>query len=155
MIIYQYKSPIGVLLLEFHNGTFTKLDITQANSDSLKQASPLPNPYSQDLDAYFRGKPITFEWPIKLQGTPFQIQVWQSIREIPYGKTTTYKKIGEKIRSKGYQAIGSAVGRNPLAIIIPCHRVLGTRSLGGYHYGLMIKNFLLKLENALPDTTIC
>lgn len=151
MISYQYKSPIGHLLFQFKNQAFTQIRFVEPSADSLSQALPLPSIYERELNAYFKGEPTALDWPIQFNGTEFQMKVWQTIKEIPYGKTITYKQIGEKIGSRGYRAIGTAVGNNPLAIIIPCHRVLGAKSLGGYRYGLLIKNLLLELENALPN----
>lgn len=158
MIIHQYYTPLGLLLLEMENDKFTKIWFTNHNNKNNKLADcyhPLPDLYALELQQYFRGKAVSFDWPIKLYGSDFQKQVWQEIRRIPYGTTTTYKQIAENLSTKGYQAVGSAVGSNPLAIIIPCHRVIGSADLGGYHYGLMIKRFLLEIENALPQTDLC
>lgn len=78
--------------------------------------------------------------------TPFQMKVLKEMKKIPYGKVATYKDIAEKIGSKGYQAIGTACGRNPFMLIYPCHRVLGTNNPGGFAHGLKMKSELLKLE---------
>ena len=87
---------------------------------------------------------------MKLQGTDFQKLVWQQLQKIPYGKTTTYKDIGKSIKKDmvSFQSIGNAVGHNPISIIIPCHRVIGSNgSLTGYAAGLKTKAYLLKLED--------
>ncbi len=106
------------------------------------------------LDIYFSGKCPDFMPNIKLNGTPFQMSVWNILKEIPYGKTVTYGEIANKIAIKrgiermSAQAVGGAVGRNPITIIVPCHRVIGANgALVGYEYGTKIKAKLLELEN--------
>ena len=85
--------------------------------------------------------------PVKPQGTPFQQRVWQELLKIPYGETTTYGAIAKHINCRSAQAVGQAIHRNPIAIIIPCHRVIGADgSLTGYASGLDIKQRLLSLE---------
>jgi methylated-DNA-[protein]-cysteine S-methyltransferase len=99
---------------------------------------------------YFDGKLQVFELPLAFDfGTEFQKSVWKALLEIPYGKTTTYSEIAKKIGNpKAFQAVGGAVGDNPIAIIIPCHRVIGKNgSLTGFRWGLDRKIKLLKLEN--------
>lgn len=156
MIIYQYYTPLGLLLLKTRNYKFTKIWFPdQKNNNREDSYQRLPDRYALDLQKYFNGKVVNFDWPIELNGSDFQKQVWQEIRRIPYGTTATYKQIAENLFTKGYQAVGRAVGSNPLAIIIPCHRVIGSNDLGGYYYGLMIKRFLLEIENALPQTALC
>lgn len=100
---------------------------------------------------YFEGKKEDFtSLPLDLvSGTPFQRKVWLETRKIPYGKTCTYKYLAEKMDHRGYRSIGQALSRNPLLIIIPCHRVLSSDgSLGGFAGGLELKKFLLRLEKA-------
>ena len=99
--------------------------------------------------SYLEGKRKTFDLPLKIKGTDFQKRVWNAIYTVKYGETITYKDIGEMIGSKGYQAIGSACGKNPLPIVVPCHRILGKDNLGGFSSGMDIKIRLLKLENIL------
>jgi methylated-DNA-[protein]-cysteine S-methyltransferase len=103
------------------------------------------------LNRYFNGKLARFTCPVDLIGTPFQIRVWKELSKIPYGTTITYKQLARRIgTSRGFQAVGRANASNPLPIIIPCHRVLGTDgSLVGYSSGIKTKEFLLKLEGAL------
>lgn len=152
MVTYKYSSPLGDILLKTTKQHFTSLKFVDKESPLLDKASTLPDLYAKQLDTYFKGEPIAFNWPIQIKGTDFQEKVWYAIKDLQYGQTTTYKMIAEQLGTKGYQAVGNAVGANPLPIIIPCHRVLGTHSLGGYHYGLLIKSFLLALEDSLPDT---
>ena len=99
---------------------------------------------------YFEGKKEDFtSLPLDfISGTPYQRKVWLETRKIPYGKTQTYKFLAEKLNHRGYRSIGQALSRNPLLIVIPCHRVLSSDgSIGGFTGGLDLKKFLLRLEN--------
>lgn len=100
------------------------------------------------LDAYFAGELTTFDLDLDLGGTPFQRQVWEALQTIPYGETRSYGEIAVQIGSRGaFRAVGMANGRNPIGIIVPCHRVIGsTGSLTGYGGGLDRKRLLLDLE---------
>ncbi len=102
-----------------------------------------------DLNQYFCGKSMIFNYPLDLYGTPFEKMVWQRTSEIPYGSTVTYGQIADDIgRPKACRAVGSACGKNPVPIIIPCHRIIGqNNSLTGYAGGLKLKKMLLGLEN--------
>ena len=100
----------------------------------------------EEISSFLDGNLKKFSFEINPQGTNFQKKVWREIEKIPYGKTITYKEIGEKINSKAYQAIGSACGKNPILLRIPCHRVVGKNYLGGFFYGLDLKKYLLELE---------
>ncbi len=98
---------------------------------------------------YFEGKKEDFtSLPLDfISGTPYQRKVWLETRKIPYGKTQTYKSLAEKFNHRGYRSIGQALSRNPLLIVIPCHRVLSSDgSIGGFTGGLELKKFLLRLE---------
>jgi methylated-DNA-[protein]-cysteine S-methyltransferase len=108
----------------------------------------------KQLDAYFAGRLTTFDLPLAQQGTPFQMTVWKLLLAIPYGVTTSYGALAKGLaverdgRTPSAQAVGGAVGRNPISIIIPCHRVIGTDgSLTGYAGGVERKAALLLLEN--------
>lgn len=103
---------------------------------------------ARQLDEYFAGQRQQFELMLAPEGTPFQQSVWEALRQIPYGKTCSYKDIARKIaRPKAYRAVGMANNRNPIAIIIPCHRVIGADGkLVGYAGGLDTKSKLLELE---------
>lgn len=111
-------------------------------------------PVVQALEEYFSGKLTTFNIPVRLHGTPFQQKVWQELLNIEYGTTKSYKDIAEAIVApKAVRAIGTAIGQNPLPIIIPCHRVINTNGkLGGFTGGLDKKVKLLKIENPLWRT---
>ena len=102
------------------------------------------------LDLYFSGRKPDFLPPIKLIGTPFQRHVWQALMDIPYGTTTTYGALARRVGCRSAQAVGQAVGHNPVAIIVPCHRVVGSDgTLTGYAYGLERKEYLLRLESTV------
>ena len=105
--------------------------------------------YSQ-LEEYFAGTRTTFDFPYRLEGTPFQLQVWHELEKIPYGVTCSYKDIAIAIgNEKAVRAVGGANNKNPMAIVVPCHRVIGTnRKLVGYAAGVEIKQLLLDLESA-------
>ncbi|MDI9420015.1 MAG: methylated-DNA--[protein]-cysteine S-methyltransferase [Firmicutes bacterium] len=149
MGVYQYPSPIGTILLSMKSGYFTKIWLSKPNGGDCREAYPaLPREFAADFDRYFGGVPVRFAWPLRLDGTPFQNRVWQVLKKIPYGCTTTYKQIGDQLETKGYRAVGSAVGANPLLIVIPCHRAVAAKGMGGFAYGLTVKRFLLELEKA-------
>lgn len=106
----------------------------------------------QQLEEYFAGTRKVFDLPIDTHhlGTPFQKRVWNELKKIPYGKTLSYKQIAQKLKTKAVRAVGSANGKNPLSIIVPCHRVIASDgSLGGYAGGLKTKTLLLKIEHSL------
>ncbi|HHY09031.1 MAG TPA: methylated-DNA--[protein]-cysteine S-methyltransferase [Firmicutes bacterium] len=146
---YNYPSPVGNLLLGEENG---KLTLLAFNEDGLKKDS-VPSPFLKDvagqLDEYFAGKRREFDVPLAAKGTDFQKDAWHELLKIPYGETRSYKQIAERIgRPKAYRAVGLANNRNPIAIIIPCHRVVGSSGkLVGYGGGLSTKEFLLDLES--------
>lgn len=103
----------------------------------------------EQINEYFNKKRKIFDLPLDLEGTEFQKRVWNQLSKIPYGKTASYKDIAAKIKnSKAFRAVGTANGRNPICIVIPCHRVIAADgTLGGYTGGLHIKTKLLALEN--------
>ena len=116
------------------------------------EGHPLIAEAERQLDAYFRGELTTFTIPLDLRGTPFQLNVWEALCRVPYGVTATYGEIAAAIGRPGAsRAVGGANNRNPVSIIVPCHRIIGTDgSLVGYGSGLWIKEHLLALEGALP-----
>jgi methylated-DNA-[protein]-cysteine S-methyltransferase len=108
------------------------------------------SPYAQQLAEYFSGKRTTFTIPMDLQGTQFQLAVWSAMSEVPYGKTASYYDVAQKLQKPlAVRAVGTAIGRNPVLIVAPCHRIIGKNGqLTGYRGGLEMKEQLLKLENA-------
>ncbi len=144
----KINTPIGNLLLISDHDHLLEIRFNPQNSyDSTKVTDVLLRTERQ-LQEYFKGKRRYFELAYKLDGTIFQKQVWNSLIKIPYGKTISYKTLAKRVGNKNKaRAVGNANGKNPIPIIIPCHRVIANDgSLGGYGGGLEIKNFLLKLE---------
>ncbi|MBC7420319.1 MAG: methylated-DNA--[protein]-cysteine S-methyltransferase [Bdellovibrio sp.] len=104
----------------------------------------------QQLNEYFAGRRQIFDIPFDIKGTEFQNKVWQQLSRIPYGKTCSYKDIATKLKSNAVRAVGTANGRNPISIIVPCHRVITSGGkLGGYAGGQNRKTKLLELEQAI------
>lgn len=146
------NSPIGKLLLEGHEkaltGIFFPKTWTERNiDDCLLNKSHFTGVINQ-LEEYFRGQRQDFDLVLDLRGTKFQKQVWQELTTIPYGVTCSYADIALAINNpKGCRAVGMANGKNPIPIIIPCHRVIGKNgTLTGFGGGLDIKQQLLELE---------
>src|SRR5213075_306528 len=108
------------------------------------------------LRSYFAGKRRAFDFPLTPRGTEFQLSVWTALRQIPYGETTTYGEIARTIeRPDAVRAVGAANGANPIPIVIPCHRVIGsTGSLTGFGGGLPVKRQLLALEARVAGQTL-
>lgn len=105
---------------------------------------------AHQLDDYFQGELVYFDVPLSLRGTPFQLAVWQALRNIPFGEVVTYGELARRIgQPRAARAVGGAVGANPVPIIIPCHRVVAAGGLGGYGPGLYWKERLLRLEGVL------
>jgi len=117
------------------------------------QPSPMPD-VEEQLNAYLRGERKRFDLPLDAQGTAFDHAVWDALCALPYGQTTTYGALAAQLgKPRAAQAVGSANGRNPIAIVVPCHRVIGRDgSLTGYAWGLATKRRLLTLEGALNET---
>jgi methylated-DNA-[protein]-cysteine S-methyltransferase len=146
-------SPIGELLLVGDGESLTGLAFHPANARPGWRLEPTAFSGVKDqLDAYFAGELRTFDLPLAPAGTPFQRHVWDALTTIPYGETTSYGELAEVIGRPGSaRAVGAANGRNPIAIVVPCHRVIGAdRTLTGYAGGLDAKLTLLTLEGAVP-----
>jgi len=156
-------SQHSLLLAEFDNSlvmceylmgdkTFKKLKgiADKLNQDFKETNSQFLREVSIQIDEYFRGERDKFDVPIKPQGTEFQRRVWQALLQIPYGSTSSYKKVALAIGApKSCRAVGTAIGKNPIGIIIPCHRVKhADGSLGGFAWGTDIKLRLLELESS-------
>lgn len=144
---YQFENiSLYLVATETH---LINIQFTQPQK-ALLQTTELLSMATIQLDEYFQGKRTTFSLPFKLTGTPFQLAVWKELQNIPYGQTTSYKEIAQKInKPKAYRAVGMANNKNPLPIIIPCHRVIGSNGkLIGYAGGLKLKNYLLELEKS-------
>ena len=139
------RSPLGPLTLFAEEGHLISLVFGDYGSyDDL----PLFRTAREQLDEYFSGRRRHFTLPLRPEGTPFQCRVWSALCDIPYGWAISYRDLADRVGSpRGFQAVGQANGRNPLPILIPCHRVITTGGgLGGYSGGLDRKRFLLRLE---------
>lgn len=148
-------SPIGPLLLTGDGDVLTGLYLDTARLDpALADGSAFPAVRAQ-LAAYFAGERTAFDVPLAPSGTPFQLRVWEELRAIPYGRTTTYGAIARRLGSpNASRAVGLANGRNPISVIVPCHRVIGADgSLTGYGGGLDRKRRLLELEASVLTLT--
>ena len=140
-------SPLGPLTLFAEDDHLTALVYGDYGSyDDL----PLFREAKRQLEAYFAGQRQAFSLPLNPDGTAFQRRVWQSLCDIPYGRVISYRELAAQVGSpRAFQAVGQANGRNPLPILIPCHRVIGQNgSLTGYGGGLHWKEYLLALEAA-------
>ena len=153
-MLYTYmESPIGDLLLAGHDNALTLISFTtgsrqrQPQSDWLKTEQPFVAAIQQ-LNAYFTGELTAFDLSLSPQGTPFQRAVWQALQTIPYGKTISYLELAKQIdKPRAVRAVGAANGANPLPIVIPCHRVIGSNGkLIGFGGGIETKAALLELE---------
>lgn len=157
---YHYASPLGGITLGGDGQNLTGLwfDGQKYFGSTLEKSHepknlPAFTQAAEWLDLYFSGKVPAFTPPLSLKGTPFQKSVWEILLAIPYGQTMTYKEIAGEIAQKqglssmSAQAVGGAVGHNPISLIIPCHRVVGTNgSLTGYAGGIDKKEKLLMME---------
>lgn len=160
--ISKYNSPLGVMTMASDGESLTglwfndqKYFALHLSSDAFFSDLSVFDKTKLWLDAYFGGKKPGFKPQIKLKGTAFQCEVWDILLKIPYGSVISYGDIAKKMAEKkglcrmSAQAVGGAVGHNPISIIVPCHRVVGANgSLTGYAGGLDKKEYLLKLENA-------
>ena len=144
--IYYYDTYAGKIGIAEEDGAIT--DIVFKTIDCPVEETELIRETKRQLDEYFAGKRKDFDVPTRLNGTEFQKRVWLALRDIPYGKTASYKDIAAAVGCpKGYRAVGMANNRNPISIIYPCHRVVGSDgSLTGYGGELDVKAKLLELE---------
>ncbi len=149
-----YVSPLGLLKVSTQNNFLTCIQFHTQEKPTLPNTTLLVEICHQ-LDEYFSLRRKIFHLPIQLNGTQFQIKVWKALQSVPYGQTQSYKFIAEKINNpKAVRAVGQAIHRNHIPIIIPCHRIIGSNgSLVGFADGLEIKEYLLRLENALPSSS--
>ncbi len=160
----DYSSPLGRIYLLSDGEMLTALWFEGQNHAPVlsgnEQTTNLPPVIDEAkawLDSYFNGQKPTLFPDIRMQGTHFQQRVWHQLMHIPYGSTVTYGSIAARMRKEmgvsavSARAVGAAVGRNPISIIVPCHRVIGsTGKLTGYAGGLPRKEWLLRFEGALP-----
>jgi methylated-DNA-[protein]-cysteine S-methyltransferase len=153
-----YRSPVGLLEIISDSNAITEISFVR-NSDKKipdelgKYTPPVIKQCIQELEEYFAGARKKFDVPCKLDGSDFQMRVWQELEKIPYGSTVTYAEQAQKLGDiKAIRAVGTANGKNKIAIIIPCHRVIGTNgSLTGYAGGIENKKWLLLHEQEHSD----
>lgn len=150
---YEINTPLGIITLieKLKKISHICYGVKQEFLQIRIQKTPLLELTEIQLLEYFEGKRQNFLLPLLLEGTTFQIKVWEALQNIPYGKTKTYGQIAKEIGcEKAVRAVGSANHNNTIAIVVPCHRVIGANGkLTGYNGGLEKKEFLLKLEKAL------
>lgn len=142
-----YPCPFGFFRIVEEENAVVAIDVVKERQEE-ERPSEVTDWAARELHEYLEGERRAFTFPYRLVGTPFRLQVWKELEKVPYGETTTYKRLAEAIGRPGaYHAVGGAVGANPLSICVPCHRVIGTNgSLTGYAWGLPMKEALLELE---------
>lgn len=147
-----YESPVGTLVIRSTDDSITHVCFNKEEKTA-EAITPVIRSVVEELDEYFKGTRKYFTFPMSPQGTAFQKQVWEALLEIPYGKTISYTDLALRVGNlKSIRAIGLANGQNPIAIVIPCHRVIGKDgTLVGYGGGLENKLWLLRHEGALAD----
>ncbi|WP_209451688.1 methylated-DNA--[protein]-cysteine S-methyltransferase [Allofrancisella frigidaquae] len=163
--VQKISTPIGFMLAIADNNYLYWLSfMNDLKQDSLGdipkyyretilfQTNTILNNLNKELGEYFKGQLKSFNIPLKLVGTDFQKQAWQELLKIPYGKTISYLEQAQNIgKAKAYRAVANANGKNPISIIVPCHRVINANGkLGGYTGGIEKKIFLLNCENNTP-----
>jgi len=143
----SFNSPLGILILRsdgksIREISFSEIDLQEQNSCEVLEKC------REQLENYFSGKSLAFDLPLSPDGTEFQQKVWTELLKIPYGETITYMEMAVRLGDpKCIRAAGTANGKNPIAIIIPCHRVIGAgNKLTGYAGGIWRKKILLELE---------
>jgi methylated-DNA-[protein]-cysteine S-methyltransferase len=165
MLHYDHiDTPIGPLLLVGDGEGLVYIGlprhgIAQTPPDDAKPGKSRLHAAARELDGYFAGTRQTFDVPLHPSGTPFQLEVWGALLAIPYGQTVSYADIARRIRRpRAVRAVGAANGANPLSIIVPCHRVIGSHGdLTGYGGGLPAKRWLLAHERKhapVPELTL-
>ena len=145
---YSYETELGSVTFVEEDGTLLAISTHRTFSATVQETHLIKEAHRQ-FSEYLIGERKSFDLPFKLTGTDFQKRVWKALCEIPYGETRSYKQIAEAIGNpKAVRAVGMANNRNPLLVLLPCHRVIGCNGkLVGYAAGLVKKQFLLHLEN--------
>ncbi len=159
----RFATPLGTMFAVAIDGRITRLDFIDA-----KYAPPIAGDWIEDpkssplkecaaqIAEYFEGRREAFDLPVHPQGTDFQQRVWRQIARVPFGKTTTYSELARRAGAPGSaRAAGAATGRNPIGVVIPCHRIVGADgSLTGYAGGLDRKTRLLEIEGVLKGSLV-
>ncbi|SHJ45931.1 methylated-DNA--[protein]-cysteine S-methyltransferase [Aquimarina spongiae] len=157
MDIAYIETPLGVASISGDEDGIASISVTQENQDLLSEEVPLHlKDAVQQLQEYFEGKRTTFDLNLNPSGTEFQKRVWKELLRIPFGKTVSYLDIAKKLGDpKTIRAAASANGKNPLWIVVPCHRVIGSDgSLTGYAGGLWRKKWLLEHESPVKQQSL-
>ena len=142
------STPLGFVTLTAKDERLVALQFTPQPSSVMIPDNPLLREAGRQLQAYFAGRLKAFDLPLQPKGTAFQMAVWRQLQRIPYGEAVTYGDVAAAMDKPGAsRSVGQANKRNPLPIFIPCHRVIASKGMGGYAYGLGIKQFLLRLES--------
>jgi methylated-DNA-[protein]-cysteine S-methyltransferase len=150
--VFSFESPIGPIHVRSNDTCITAVEFRQSPAERIQANSPLEQQALDELQEFFDGKRTEFTFPFEQPGTEFQKRVWDELTRIPFGKTISYHELAVRLGDpKCIRAAGTANGRNNLAIVVPCHRVIGSDgSLTGYAGGLDKKEWLLRLEGSLP-----
>jgi methylated-DNA-[protein]-cysteine S-methyltransferase len=153
LLFSEHESPLGSLLLSGDRHALTGLRFGAAphQGAELRRDDARFAAEREQLDEYFAGRRTSFDFPLRLEGAAFHLRVWELLRGLPYGSTTTYGELAVRLGAPDRaRAVGAANGRNPIAIVVPCHRVIGVGGkLVGYGGGLRRKLALLELEGAV------
>jgi methylated-DNA-[protein]-cysteine S-methyltransferase len=158
IVFRRVDSPVGPLLIAGNDAGLQLIEFPSPRHPMPRDASWHEGDHAvlqrarEQLDEYFAGRRQGFDLPLAPQGTEFQRQVWWELASIPFGRTISYAELAQRVgRPTATRAVGAANGRNPIPIVLPCHRVIGADgSLTGFGGGLPTKQFLLRLEGALP-----
>lgn len=145
---FVYPMPLGRLTIAAHEKGIVSIHFGDVELGMPRKPSTLTNKAATQIQEYFAGKRREFDLPLDPKGTDFQLTVWKALQTVPYGETRTYAQIAEAIgKPHAYRAVGMANNKNPIPILIPCHRVIGANNaLVGYAAGVKIKRYLLGLE---------
>lgn len=147
MRYYQYKAPFGIISFKVDSDN-TLVELTFSDLRRNDEECELSSMVRKQLDEYFAGSRKEFSIPLKLTGGPFSLEVYKALQTIPYGEVRSYQAIAKQVgNEKACRAVGQANNRNPIAIIVPCHRVIGkSGKMVGFGGGISIKEFLLAHE---------
>lgn len=149
-VTMPYESPIGRLVLECDGDVLIGIWLPHEQRHTRNDVDDVPPVLKEtaaQLDEYFAGERTDFDVRMELDGTDFQREVWTELTRIPYGETISYGELARRVgRPSAPRAVGQANGRNPIPVIVPCHRVLASNGIGGYGGGLTVKRQLLAVE---------
>jgi methylated-DNA-[protein]-cysteine S-methyltransferase len=151
-----YKAGTRNICVTIENQEVTKIFFVDEIQENPESISPLMQKVIQQIDEYFQAKRREFSFPIRLKGTDFQVKIWKLLSRIPYGTSLAYVKVAQEYGdAKMVRAVASAIAKNPILIVVPCHRVIGSDgSLVGYSGGLATKRQLLELEGFPKQFTV-